>query len=485
MANYEILKNPFSVKISSASCALDLGDGSERGEYVDQDYLLRLMNRPHRGINLMYCYYPYDKGWPERASVAHKASGSFAWDYPYDDYFPYQGGPKGSAEGQPFQQIRDVRRHGQDATLTLTMDCAVKDEEIAFISRELACFGRMRIRLNHECDGNWFSFNKRYSYKEVGEFFVRFSKVLKKNAPEIRLISCFGSISRETGRLNYEDDLGPMLPHADVWSMDRYLSLHYGWPNNICEEDQLNQKFTNTGTDGMWEEMEKVYAAFRRITGEKKPMELCELNADGDVGGVSAQRQECLKFYRRVLKERLPYLKGITYYQFRDRGRLGLEREDPNNSGVGVGQPFLEDYKSVIFNPYFLPGQEWKPLDSGSGKAVLDWRSSDDAAGLGWKARLKSKPIFFELKFQKELNLMVSVNGRWFYKKPGLEWVDAISAVDGLSAGKTVEIAAFAPPADGANPARSGGWQTSVLTEMTEMPELRVRYGWKPSQKKA
>jgi hypothetical protein len=482
MSEFEVLNQAFKVRLSPASCSVDLGDGSERGEYVNQDYILRLMGRPHRGINLMYCYYPYDKGWPARASAAHKATGSGAWDFPYDDYFPYLGGPKGSSAGEPFRQIRDIRRHGQDATLTLTMDCAVKDDEIAFIAKELACFGRMRIRLNHECDGSWFSFNKRYSYREVGEFFIRFSKVLKKNAPEIRLISCFGSVDHATGRLNYEEELTPMLPYADVWSMDRYLSLHYGWPNNICEQDQLNIKYTNTRTGGMWAEMEKVYAAFCRKSGEQKPMELCELNADGDVGGPSAQRAECVTFYKRVLRERLPYLKGITYYQFRDRGRLGLEQEDPNNPEVGIRQPFLDDYLSFIRHPYFTAGQEWKPL--GQEKPVMDWRSAEDSDGIGWKVRLKSRPIFFELRFPKEQNLLVCVNGRWFYKKPGTEWVDATSAVASEGAGRQVAVSAFAPPADGANPPQGNGWQTSVLTELAAMPELRARYGWKQSQKK-
>ena len=45
-------------QLTPAKCALDLGDGSERGLYVNQDYILRKLGRPHRGINIMYCYYP-------------------------------------------------------------------------------------------------------------------------------------------------------------------------------------------------------------------------------------------------------------------------------------------------------------------------------------------------------------------------------------------------------------------------------------------
>ena len=56
------------IHMGPAKCAVDLGDGSERGEYVNQDYILHSLGRPHRAINLMYCYYPLDKEWPGRIS---------------------------------------------------------------------------------------------------------------------------------------------------------------------------------------------------------------------------------------------------------------------------------------------------------------------------------------------------------------------------------------------------------------------------------
>ena len=48
------------VMLRPAKCGLDLGDGSERAEYVDQDYILQTLGRPHRNINIMYTYYPKD-----------------------------------------------------------------------------------------------------------------------------------------------------------------------------------------------------------------------------------------------------------------------------------------------------------------------------------------------------------------------------------------------------------------------------------------
>ena len=88
--------------LGAAQCALDLGDGSERAEYVNQDYILHKLGRPHRAIGIMYTYYPHDKQWPQRISKACKDMNiTFQWDYPYDDYFPF------NADGQPWEQMRD------------------------------------------------------------------------------------------------------------------------------------------------------------------------------------------------------------------------------------------------------------------------------------------------------------------------------------------------------------------------------------------
>ena len=154
-----------ALHMGPAQCAVDLGDGSERGEYVNQDYILQKLGRPHRAVNLMYCYYPNDEGWPGRASVVHAdPSVQFAWDFPYDDYFTYKGGLNGTLDDEPFTCMRDVRRHGQDVLLTMTIDPKVSDEHLVAIAKDLRTFGRVQLRINHEATGNWFSFNKRASY---------------------------------------------------------------------------------------------------------------------------------------------------------------------------------------------------------------------------------------------------------------------------------------------------------------------------------
>jgi hypothetical protein len=469
-------RGAFRVKLEPAACSLDLGDGSERGEYVSQDYIFRALGRPHRSINLMYCYYPYDKGWPQRASVAFPPSRPFAWAYPYDDYFPYGGGRKGNTRGEPFQQMRDIRRHGQDVTLTLAIDCAVRSSELERLAEELAPFARMRLRINHECDGDWFAFNKRYKHEVIAAFFIRFAKILKKRAPSLQTICCWGTLDPKTKKLKHFDALAPMLEHADIWSIDKYLSLHYGWPFNICEKGDIYKSYMRYGVPRIWDEMHFIYESFSKYTGQKKPLEICEFNADGDVAGRRDQAALLTGFYRRVIKEKPKFLKGITYYQFRDRGRLGLEQEDPNLPGVGIASDFFEDYRRILHEErHFAPKETWTPLGPRRPR-VMSHRASDDADGIGWRVKVPRDASFFEIKLPKELNLLVRVGKGWFYKRPGTEWVDATGAA--RAAGSRVEVVIFAPPGDGTNPSSGRGFKSSIDTRLKTPPGVRALGPW-------
>ena len=182
------------ISLNPAKCALDLSDGSERGLYVNQDYILRKLKRPHRAVNIMYCYYPLDKTWPKRAENAFAdMEVSFAWAYPYDNYFPYLGGINGNTDGEPFTCMQDIRRHGQDVILTLVCDPNVSDEHIIAIAKDLRPYGRIMLRLNHECTGDWFSYTKRASYRQIADFYVRFHSIMKKYAPNVKMILCAGA----------------------------------------------------------------------------------------------------------------------------------------------------------------------------------------------------------------------------------------------------------------------------------------------------
>lgn len=469
------------ILLKPAKCGLDLGDGSERAEYVNQDYILQTLGRPHRNINIMYTYYPKDKEWPQRISEACKDMEiHFQWDYPYDDYFPYEGGIGGDVSGQPFEQIRDIRRHGQDVTLTLTIDCSLSDEYLRTIARELRPFGRMRLRINHECDGDWFTHNQRYSYEEIGDFFVRFSQIIKEEAPNIATVFCAGAVmdlEAEELHVGHEAEFTEAYRNADVWSMDCYLALHYGWPFDICEKG--TESYAVTPVETFYQRLKKSAKRFAQLNdGVVRPLVVSEFNTDGDVVGPRHQAESIKRFIERLKEEKAEeWFGGFSLYQFRDRGRLGLEIEDPNNKSVGIPQPLLKEYKEILKDTYFMPQMEIKA--EAKLPVTMRWGGAEDAEGVAMEVILDQNPEFFEIVFEENLNLMIEVNGRWFYKAEDTERIDVMPAFfdSNVNAGETVQIAIFAPPATGENdPAQGDDWLENYYCTMHKLPELRIRY---------
>ena len=466
------------VLLGKAKCAVDLGDGSERGEYVNQDYILNVLGRPHRSIGLMYCYYPLDEGWPQRASVAFKSDCmENAWGYPYDDYFPYGGGLEGNRDGEPFTFMRDIRKHGQDVNLTITVDCAVSDEQLIAIAEDLRTFGRMRLRINHEATGTWFNFNKRYSYQEVADFFVRFHKIVKEHAPNVSTLICIGGVKDDgTGEIEYEKEFAEAVRVADVWSHDRYISLHWGWPNDIAEHGLNNHSRHNVRA--VHEHNRDAFERYKYINGgQDKPKVLSELNTDGDVTGGIEQAEEVKEFYDFVKNGEYDFYDAITMYQFRDRGRLGLEQEDPNNPEVGIAQPLFKVYKEIISDPYFCP--ELKISSDAELPVTLRWGDAEDSEGVAIEIEFEKNPVFCEVTFEEELNLMMEINGRWFYKAPATKTIDLMPAFwdSPIKDGEKIALNIFAPPASGENdPAQGDDWDINYYTTMNKMPEFRIRY---------
>jgi hypothetical protein len=479
MSNIEVN----TLHMGQAKCALDLGDGSERGEYVDQDYILHVLGRPHRGINLMFCYYPLDKGWPARAStLAGEGKVGFAWDYAYDDYFPYQGGLDGKAspDREPFKSMADVRRHGQDVILTLTVDCKVGDEHLIKIAEDLRPYGRLMLRINHEATGTWFAFNKRYTYQQVADFYVRFHKIIKKHAPHIKTILCIGDPpEKESGKMKYEDEFAEAISVADFWSTDTYLALHWGWPFDIAEPGGNSHK--RVSNKMMLQGFNDQYERFKARSGDgaSRPLVVSEFNADGDVTGPFEQAEQLEDFYQRLPKES-PCVKGVTFYQFRDRGRLGLEIEDPSNSNAGYAQPILETYKKILNMDSYLP--QMTTGGKASFPAKMRWGGSEDSDGISINIKFESNPVFCEITFSGEdinLNLMMEINGTWFYKKPGVKTIDLISAffTNRLKGKKDIPLRIFSPPPEGVNdPSQGKDWEINYHSKMENEPELRIRY---------
>lgn len=460
----------YRVHLGGAKCGLDLGDGSERAEYVNQDYILQKLGRPHRCVNIMYTYYPKDAQWPQRISKAcADMDVKFQWDFPYDDYFPY------GQDGQPFEQMKDIRRHGQDVLLTLTVDCSLEDDSLREIAGQLKEYGRMRIRINHECQGNWFTHNKRYSFKEIAEFFVRFRNILKEEAPNVQTIFCAGFVGPD-GKVDKEDDFLEAYKAADIWSADCYPALHFGWPYDVAEIGGGSYKCETIKQN--YELFEKTAKRLRQVTGQDKFLSTAECNTDGDVTGPFHQGEAVVRFAEYFRDNNTAdWFSGISMYQFRDRGRLGLEIENPNNPAVGIEQPMLKDYKKVIQDPYFLPEMTRKEETAFPVKAR--WGGSEDADGIEIPITFEKTPEFCEAAFDEKDCLMIEFGGRWFYKAPGVKTIDFMSLFfeKELDGPAVIPMRIFATPADGVNPQTGAeDWDRNYYAEISRAPEMRIRY---------
>ena len=472
--------NAFSLHMGPAKCAVDLGDGSERGEYVDQDYILNALGRPHRGVSLMTSYYPLDKEFPTRAHEAYADMEIHgAWDYPYDDYETYKGGLVGRTEEEPFNWMKDVRRHGQDVLITITIDPHVGDEHLVAIAKDLSVYGRVLARINHEATGSWFSFNKRATYEEVSAFFVRVCEIFHREAPNVKVILCLdGYKDLRSEKMEKEDEFIPAIKATDIYSVDRYLALHWGWPYDVAEPG--GNSFARYKTGNIYKLAKKSYERYCEITGEKKPMVLSELNADGDVTGPYDQAKMLKNFCKLIKNDPDNWLNAFTLYQFRDQGRLGLEIEDPNNKNVGIKQPIFDTYKEIINDDFFKPTM--KKGKKTELPAKLRWGGSEDADGLLVPLSFDAPPVFCEAYFDDDiadLNLMMELNGRWFYKAPGVKCIDFMPAFfeHPIKGSAKLDLKIFAPPADGKNdPSQGKDWQTNYYTTVTALPRIRISY---------
>ena len=466
----------YALHMGKAKCAVDLGDGSERGEYVNQDYILHTLGRPHRSISLMYCYYPNDKGWPGRASVVHaRPDVSFAWDYPYEDYFPYKGGLGGNTEGEPFNFMRDIRRHGQDVTLTMVIDPKVSDEHLIAIAKDLKPFGRLMLRINHECTGDWFCYTKRNTYQEIADFYCRAHRIIKEYAPNVQTILCTGGIEGDTNKIEKEEEFADAVRCTDMWSIDKYFALHWGWPYDVAERGGNSHNRLNI--KDVFDYTKKSYERFSELCdGVKKPMMMSELNADGDVTGPYEQCDMVKEFCDLIKNNNATWFTNFSMYQFRDRGRLGLEIEDPNNPEVGIAQPLMETYKEIIHDDYFKPemtvGSEVKlPL-------TLRWGGAEDAEGIAIPLHFEGNPHFCEVTFEDDSNLMLEINGHWFYKSPKAKTIDMMSAFfkKPLTGPCDLTLKIFAPPASGENDISTEDGVFNSYTTIEKMPKIRLRF---------
>lgn len=92
----------------------------------------------------------------------------------------------------------------------------------------------------------------------------------------------------------------------------------------------------------------RSFERFKEINGGvAKPMVMSEFNADGDVTGPYDQAAMVKEFCDMLKADGEDWFSGFTFYQFRDRGRLGLEIQDPNYADCGIEQPVMKTYKEI------------------------------------------------------------------------------------------------------------------------------------------
>ena len=338
----------------------------------------------------------------------------------------------------------------------------------------------MCLRINHEATGDWFSFTKRCTYQEVADFFVRFHGIIKEHAPNVRTILCIGGIEHlEKEEMEKEAEFTEAVRHTDIWSVDKYMALHWGWPYDVAERGGSTHR--RDTVEKTYELTRRSYERFRYLCGgAKKPMVMSEFNADSDVTGPYDQVKMIREFCDMLKREPAEWFNGFTFYQFRDDGRLGLEITDPNNKEVGIEQPALKAYKDIIHEDYFYP------CFTDAGKAdfpvTLRWGSFEDSTGLSVPLYFEQEPVFAEAVFDENtggLNLMLELNGHWFYKAPGVKTIDFMPAFfeKPVTDAGSLTLKIFAPPASGENdPSQGSDWQENYYTVIEKLPEIRLRF---------
>ena len=79
--------------------------------------------------------------------------------------------------------------------------------------------------------------SQRATYQQVADFFVHFSDIIHEYAPNVKTVMCIGGIEHpEKGEeMEMEKEFAQCVPAADVWSVDKYMALHWGWPFDVAE----------------------------------------------------------------------------------------------------------------------------------------------------------------------------------------------------------------------------------------------------------
>ena len=87
----------------------------------------------------------------------------------------------------------------------------------------------------------------------------------------------------------------------------------------------------------------------------------------------------------------------------------------------------------------------------------------------------EKNPTFCEAVFEDESNLMLELNGKWFYKAPGTRTVDMMAAFfeKPLQGETDLTLKIFAPPATGENDLSQEDGMFHCDTTLTAYPRSR------------
>lgn len=331
---------------------LILSNGSERGDYIPMDYVFSRFNKIHDGIQLFKTYYPYDECWNDQDKISSstlKKDVDYAWDYEYEDYHPFD---VFSENSKTLRQFEEIKQYGSDIHLTLTMDITLQDNDLIAIVNVLKNYGRIYLRINHEANGSWFRYHKYHSYKEVSDFFVKFHRIIKSHSSNIFTVFNLTAdvfVSDQVVLDTYlhlsQDELKEALAIADYWSIDKYVSLNWGWPFHEMDSGEY-PKYWTFDTATWWRLVEETYIKMICHNDMKaKKIFITEFNSDSDVDGYKKQAKIVGDVYSRLLKGDYDWIEGVMLYQFRDFGGLGLEKGDIDTFEV---LPAFHTYRKVL-----------------------------------------------------------------------------------------------------------------------------------------
>ena len=109
---------------------------------------------------------------------------------------------------------------------------------------------------------------------------------------------------------------------------------------------------------------------------------------------------------------------------------------------------------------------------------TLRWGGAEDAEGIEVPLHFEKNPHFCEVTFDNDLNLMLEINGKWFYKSPKAKTIDLMSAFfeKPLDGAQDLTLRIFAPPASGMNDISTDDGLYNSYTTIDKLPDIRIEY---------